>query len=137
MTKLGLVMNPKDCQVPVRYEAVKLDGSMHRESQTINRVNWPVALNGLRAHGITHIIVGPGAGVAQFRRLKSEDMASASSQLLPKGVSTLLSAQRIHTTAPIAWATYAPALVTRGDGTTALENALLSGQVILQFLCLV
>ena len=126
MTLLELDLSADDSVIPVvRYETGKVwEGECIIESQTINQVRWPVALKGLRDHGITHIIdAGPGAGVSAISALEVRGYGIG---VIPvatqRGEYTLLSGQRVKGTASRAWATYAPTLVTRGNGTTALEN---------------
>ncbi|MGB0646758.1 MAG: hypothetical protein ACPGQS_06240, partial [Bradymonadia bacterium] len=67
MRQLNIQYTNKSSVVPVvRYEdGAPWSGECLIESQTINRVNWPAALTGIRKYNITHVIdAGPGAGVS-------------------------------------------------------------------------
>jgi fatty acid synthase, bacteria type len=126
MKQLDLSFTSKESIIPViRYETGKVwHGECLIESQTVNRVNWPTALNGMRAHDVTHILdAGPGAGVSAISALEVRGYGIG---VIPvatlKGEATLLSADRINQTAQRAWALYAPVMVTRGDGVQTLEN---------------
>ena len=75
----------------------------------------------MRTYDITHLIdAGPGAGVSAIG-FGGAVTALASSHDV-NGESVLLNADRINHTKQRAWATYAPVVVTRGDGIQTLEN---------------